>query len=242
MGDMVTTINPVVDAINQTASNARVRLAMLMGAKLESGWRADAVGDNGNSFGPFQINIPAHPNVSSASAQDPVFASRFMLPAYEAGVNRVDPALWNSDPALAAATAAFYAERPRVMYRTDRVRSSWADVNAAWNGGIGGIGSALGLGDGTGDVNSLSNTGGPIAELGDWAWWKVYDTFGTAINKVFFGLLIGGGAITVLVGFYLMLKHSRLADVADQTTTAYSAIIGGLTRPVRQGIGSRDDQ
>jgi hypothetical protein len=233
--------NSVVDAINQVASNARVRLAMLMGAKLESGWNAAAVGDNGHSFGAFQINLPAHPNVSAASAKDPAFAARFMLPSYEAGVNRVDPAMWNSDPALAAAQAAFYAERPKVMYPIDRVRGSWGAVNGAWSGGAGAAGSALGLGDGTttGGVDALTGNpidavGNGISELAKWSYWKAYDAFGNVVDKVFFGALIGGGALTVIVGFYMLLKNSTAVNAASSTASAYGSVIGALTKPVRR--------
>lgn len=235
--------NLVIDAINSVASNARVRLAMLMGTKLESGWNAGAVGDNGNSVGAFQINLPAHPNVSAASAKDPAFAARFMLSAYEAGVNRVDPALWNSDPALAAATAAFYAEHPKTMYATNNIRSSWNDVNTAWSTGTGAIGSGLGLGasgsatgvDSLAIGNPVSAVGNGISELAKWSYWQLYDTFGGLVDKVYFGILIGGGTITVFVGFYLMMKHSNASDVAGQTTSAYGSVVGGLVNPSRAG-------
>jgi hypothetical protein len=108
--------NTAVDAINRGASNARVRLAMLMGGMLESGLNPMAVGDNGKSHGIFQIYLTAHPNVTPAQAHDPDFSVRFMLPEYTSGVNRVDTALWNSNPKQAAALAAFYAEHPKVMY------------------------------------------------------------------------------------------------------------------------------
>lgn len=240
MATNTVTGNPVINAINATASDARVRLAMLMGTKLESGWNAGSIGDNGHSIGAFQINLPAHPNVSAASASDPQFAARFMLPAYQAGVNRVDPALWNSDPALAAATAAFYAERPAVMYPTTRVRASWNDVSTAWNGGTGAIGSGLGLGGG-GDVNTLTGAipnpinavGNGVSELAKWAGWQIWDGLGGLADKIYFGILIGGGAITIAVGFYLMMKHSSAGDVASQTTSAYGSVLGGLMRPTR---------
>jgi len=105
---------------------------MLMGSSLESSWNAGAVGDNGTSFGPFQIHLPAHPGVSAAQAQDPTFAAKYMLPAYQNGVSKVAPGLWQSNPALAAATAAYYAERPAKMYTG--YDQKWSQVQAALNG------------------------------------------------------------------------------------------------------------
>lgn len=105
----------------------RVRTSMLMGALLEGGalngpWRP---GDNGTSFGPFQIHLPAHPGVSRAQAENPAFAVAYMLPAYAGGVARSDPYSWNIDVPGAAATAAFYAERPARMYPRQRVDDAW---------------------------------------------------------------------------------------------------------------------
>lgn len=207
--------NTVIDAINAGASNARVRLAMLMGSKLESGWNPSAVGDGGTSYGIFQIHLPAHPGVTADQAKDPTFAVHFMAGAYEAGVNRVDAALWNSDPALAAATAAFYAERPKVMYPTDRVRAAWSPVNTAWGGGD------------VGADATNANFANPVADAVDnmWKsiWWQAYDAFGTVVDKVYFGILIGGGAITIGVGFYLLLHESnKITNAVRQTAGAYA--------------------
>jgi len=243
--------NIVVDAINQVASNTRVRLAMLMGAKLESGWNAAAVGDNGHSFGAFQINLPAHPNVSAQSAQDPVFAARFMLPAYEAGVQRVDPALWNADPAMAAATAAYYAERPAVMYPSNRVRDSWPAVSSVWSGGMGAVGSGLGQNVGgsgtpgidplTGLPNPINAVGNGISEMAKWAYWKAYDTFGAAVDYVYFGVLMGGGSLMILTGLYLLLKQSKVPSVAGQTASAFSSVFLNPTRTAVRKVRSNEE-
>lgn len=217
--------NTVVDAINSIATNARVRLAMLMGARLESGWNPGASGDGGTSFGAYQIHLPAHPGVTEAQAKDPAFATRYMLKAYEAGVNRVDPALWNSNPAVAAATAAFYAERPKVMYPTDRINAAWTPVNGAWSGGSGGTG-------GTG-VDSLTGKTGGIPSLGDmWdtIWesisWFLWDTFGSLVDYMYFAALYGIGGVTVAVGFYLLFKESRAAPASAKVVSGYRTVLG----------------
>src|SRR6266567_3344693 len=57
-------------AVYAATPNQNTRIAMILGALLEGGslngpW---AVGDNGTSFGPWQIHLPAHPGVSAAQA------------------------------------------------------------------------------------------------------------------------------------------------------------------------------
>lgn len=211
--------NAAVDAINATASNGRVRLAMLMGAKLESGWNPGAVGDGGTSFGIFQIHLPAHPNVTAEQAKDPAFAARFMLPAYEAGASRVDPALWNADPALAAATAAFYAERPKAMYPSDRVRGAWSAVNGAMTGNV------------TDDTGGVQNVSNPLDAIGQgfddmWKaiWWPIYDLFGAVTNKIYYVLLVGGGGLTIAVGLFLLLHNSSAARTLGTVGSAYRTV------------------
>ncbi len=114
-----------MEEINRQAGDDRVRLAMLLGSWLESSWSNTAVGDNGTSFGPFQIHLPAHPGVTRAQAQDPASAVRYMLQSYQGGVSKVPAALWQSDPKRAASLAAFYAERPAHMYDSGRVDLGW---------------------------------------------------------------------------------------------------------------------
>lgn len=127
--------NPVVDAILAKTTDQKMRLALLMGSNLESGWNQAAVGDNNTSFGPFQIHLPVHPGVTKAQAEDPVWAVNYMFGSYQSGVNQVPASLWSSNPAQAAATAAFYAERPLNMYPSSRVQSAWPGVQAAASGG-----------------------------------------------------------------------------------------------------------
>jgi cell wall-associated NlpC family hydrolase len=138
--------NPVVAAINQLVADSRVRLAMLMGSGLESGWNPSAVGDNGTSFGPYQMHIggaltAAHG--SPAQAHDPVWATRAMLGAYTAAVRRVPDSLWQSDPRNAAALAAYYAERPAAMYPASRVDSTWNQIRGGISTATAQVGAAI---------------------------------------------------------------------------------------------------
>lgn len=216
--------NAVVDAIKSVASNNRVLLAMLMGSKLEGGWTTSAAGDGGTSFGPFQIHLPAHPGVSKEQAMDPVFAAKYMLKSYEAGVNRVDAAMWNANPAMAAATAAFYAERPKVMYPTARITAAWNDVQSAAAGGAIGGGGVDSFG-GLPDVGAMWDT--IWKGISHW----LYDTFGSAVNVIYFGLMYGVGGLTVAVGAYLLFKDStRVAPTVKAVASGYGAVMGRVVR------------
>jgi hypothetical protein len=109
------------------AGDNRISLAMKLGVLMETGsfeGGGSAVGDNGQSFGWYQIHQPAHGrNITPQQSQDPDAATRYMLSSYKAGVDRVtreNASLWETDPYQAARLAAFYAERPAEMYPDDR--------------------------------------------------------------------------------------------------------------------------
>lgn len=211
--------NPVADAILGSTKDAHVRAAMLMGSMLESGMSTSAVGDNGNSYGPYQIYLVAHPNVSASQAKDPGWATAFMLPAYQAGVNKVTPSLWQSDPAKAAATAAYYAERPKVMYPDSRIRSAWPTVQAAMNGqSIGPTtgGASLTGADGGSDplgVNALSNSVDDAVE-----------SFRRGVmvlaNMALFFSAAAVGALLVLIGLILIFRETSLSGASGKVLSA----------------------
>ena len=123
-------MSAVADAIAGVTRDARVAEAMGLGALLEGGsldgpW---APGDQGTSFGPWQIHLPAHPDMTRALAEDPRLAALYMLPSYTHAVAAVPDALWRSDPMAAAARAAYLAERPAAMYPPARVAAAWATL------------------------------------------------------------------------------------------------------------------
>ena len=125
--------NPVVDAILSGTSNTEVREAMLIGSYLESGWNQNAVGDQGTSFGPFQMHIGGALTAAggtAADAENPSWAVANMLGAYEAGVNSIPQSTWQSDPETAAEEAAVAAERPAQTYFAS---DGTGTVNTAWN-------------------------------------------------------------------------------------------------------------
>lgn len=61
-------------AFQQAADRYGVPVNILaLVAKAESGFDPGAVGDNGSSYGFFQIHLPAHPDVNAAQALDPMY-------------------------------------------------------------------------------------------------------------------------------------------------------------------------
>lgn len=123
----------------QTADR-RMKLAMLMGALLEGGsWDGPwGVGDGGVSFGPFQINTSAHPDVTRAQAEDPAFAAGYMAGPYAGGVAQVADK-FDVNPQGAAAAAIYLAERPYAPYPADRVAAAFAQARSHagyWAGGL----------------------------------------------------------------------------------------------------------
>lgn len=217
--------NAVVDAILGATNDAHVRAAMLMGAQMESGMTTGAVGDNGKSFGPFQIYLVAHPNVSAAQAKDPGWAAAFMLPAYQAGVNKVTPSLWTADPAKAAATAAFYAERPKVMYPESRYRAGWSTVQAALNGQV------LGPTTGTGGIVTASDPLG-VNALGK----SVDDAVASfrkgvmiLANMALFFAAATTGALLVLVGLILVFRETSAGSATSKVMSAVR-VVNPVTR------------
>src|SRR3954453_24081822 len=92
--------NNVVDQIKAQVSDARTRLAMLVGSSLEGGWGPTFnAGDHNTSFGPFQMHwggaLGATPTNaadaarSRANAQDPAWAVAHMKGAYSSAVARI---------------------------------------------------------------------------------------------------------------------------------------------------------
>lgn len=120
---------PLETAIDAATPDPLVRAAMRLGALLEGGslagpWQA---GDNGLSYGPYQIYSAAHP-VSRAQAEDPQFATTYMLASYRDAAARLratTPNLEQSNPMMAAALTAYWAEKPLVMYAETRIRAAW---------------------------------------------------------------------------------------------------------------------
>lgn len=231
--------NAVVDAIFANTSDARVRMAMVMGGMLESGLNPNAVGDNGKSFGPFQIYTVAHPNVSPSQAKDPNFAVKFMLPQYQAGVNKVPDALWQANPAKAAATAAYYAERPKNMYPDARISSSWDTVQAAMNG------QDVSTGSGGGAVQASN----PLTDIGS----SVDDAVESfrhgvmvlANMALFFAATVVGSAM-LATGLLMLFKStsasSAYGSVSRVTGRVAAAPVKAAVKVTRYWLGPKGER
>lgn len=213
--------NVVVNAIMAATGDARLQAAMLMGSKLESGWNPSSVGDQGTSFGPFQIHLPAHPGVTAAEAENPSWAVNYMMPAYEAGVAKVSDALWQSDPAQAAATAAYYAERPAKMY--SGYAGLWSAVQAAMNGQS----VATGGGSTTGGATTASVTSSVLG--------PIESDVSTALNDAYMGFLMLLGIVMMGIGLYLLFKST----ISGKAPTVNVSIPKGSSDGSNSG-GGRD--
>lgn len=49
----------------------------------ESSWNPNAVGDYGNSYGLWQIHLPAHPSVTIECATDPICSTKYAIGLYK---------------------------------------------------------------------------------------------------------------------------------------------------------------
>jgi cell wall-associated NlpC family hydrolase len=116
----------------ETQGDPQLAQALKLAVQLESGGRADAVGDQGQSYGFYQIYQPAHGrNITPEQSRDPRQATRYRLAEFRQAKDRVTrerPGLWESDPMSAAALTAFYAQRPAQMYGAANVQNAWQTV------------------------------------------------------------------------------------------------------------------
>lgn len=158
----------VAQAIAKYAPNRRVAEAMGLGALLEGGSLGSGpfgVGDNGQSFGPFQIYQVAHHDITPTQSRDPDYAVRYMMGSYVNAAKKVPESLWRTNPELAAEKTAFMAERPlKDYFQTEDVDAKWRSMQ----GKIPGLGhkpwklSPGDIGSGGGGVQAL---GGSLSSL-----------------------------------------------------------------------------
>lgn len=195
----------VPQAIMQVTNDPRIREAMMVGSYLETTWDPTSVGDQGTSFGPFQMHIGGELTAQGGTpsqAQDPVWAAQHMLASYTRGVNRVSASLWQSDPARAAEQAAVFAEVPAQDYYAtqgaSRVSQAWAATQKALGGSAGSTLPAINI-PGLGGIPGVG--GGDILS-------SLLSLFGISDIKDLAerGGLIIFGAILVFVGLFVATK------------------------------------
>lgn len=182
---------PLEQAIDAATQDKRERLIMRVAALLEGGslsgpWPA---GDNGKSFGPFQIYTTAHPDVTPAQASDPAFAVGYMLPQFRAAIAKIESSRWVTAPFEAIAEAIYYAERPAAPYPIERDRAAIQAVRPDLTGDPG---DGTGVGQGTQETP----TGNPVG-----------DAISNAINAIL------GGYLAQLRAFWTAERLIRVAVV-----------------------------
>lgn len=152
---------PVPQAVFADTGDPRLIEALLLGSSFEGGWGPSyGVGDSGHSYGPYQFNLPYHPDLLDfarkinpgitsleQAATDPDIATRYAIDQLGygqtvKGVSTIYPAPseadWQSNPELAAEMAAAAAERPQVPYLQNYGQGTldqhWAQVLAVMAG------------------------------------------------------------------------------------------------------------
>ena len=195
-----------------TGGDPHTTLAMELGALLEGGSLSGpwGVGDSGTSFGPFQIHLPAHPDVNAAQAADPGFAASFMAPAYQAAAQQVPGSLWDTNPEAAAEQTAFLAERPAKDYYASRgaatVNANYSAAAAALGGapaGTGPGGMPIGLpspGDALGAVAGFVDQFNPFSLASNFATSVGQDIVQGLFRLAAFGTLLAAGGALIAMG------------------------------------------
>ena len=220
--------NAVVDAILAGTQNVEVREAMLLGSDLESSWSATAVGDQGTSFGPFQLHEGgALGNLTPQQAEDPATAVKQMLGAYTSAVNSIPQSLWASNPELAAEEAAVKAERPAQSYfaaqGTATVNAKWAQTLNALKGIVSQSGPPAGGGSGSSPVGAATDS--ILGSAGTAVLNAIPGVFGLTSWKDLAeraGLILLGGAL-ILLGIYMFAGHDASKIVLNVTGAGQEA-------------------
>lgn len=237
----------VVQDILSATSDGRVRLAMLMGSHMEGGWGPTfSPGDFGTSFGPFQIHLPAHPGVTSAEADNPSWATRYMLSSYENAVSQIPGSLWSSNPEQAGEEAAYLAERPAETYYQSQGPGA---VNAAFSAAKQALGNPGAFsGGGSATTTSASTSAFSLNPI-DWVQ-EIIDMIPPLFNASDwidlverFGLIVLGGLL-FLIGLFILAEKDVLKLTSNSPEA--QAVLGnasnsqGKTNQKEHGTGVRE--
>jgi hypothetical protein len=227
---------------------------MMVGSHLEGGWFPPfPVGDQGTSFGPYQMHeggALTSTGLTPAQAEDPVKATKAMLPAYTSAVNQISEQLWSSNPEKAAEETAFLAESPAQDYYSSQgptaVHSAWTDTRDVLSGKKSSAGmppdATLTSSNGSGGAPPLwqaiiqaiggsptgieqyavqkASSGGGIGGL-----WDFFTNPTDALERL--GLIVFG-AVIIIVGLVLLASGSRAGKaVTNAATRGTSSRISG---------------
>jgi hypothetical protein len=231
--------NDVPTAVLGQTKNLRTRQSMLLGSDLEGGWESPfPVGDNGTSFGPYQMHeggALTALGLTSTQAENARTATKAMMPTYENAVNQISDHLWQTNPESAAEQAAVIAERPAQTYYASRgsgvVNAAWQNTSAV----LAGKKSTGGM-----PTNAVLTSAGenPLTIAGDLLTGNVSGLLGaTGFKSVLerIGLVIFG-AVLVIIGIVIL----ALPAAKQAATTAASIRRGGNALGMASGAAAED--
>lgn len=129
-------------AVLKQTNNLRLRQSMLLGSSLEGGWNAPyPVGDQGTSFGPYQMHeggALTQFGLTPSQAENASTATKYMLPVYASAVNQISDKEWKDNPEQAAEQSAVIAENPAQDYYssqgTNTVNQNWTATQQVLKG------------------------------------------------------------------------------------------------------------
>lgn len=201
-------LQQLLQTAGMDSANAAIGAAI---ALAESGGRTDAVGDNGSSFGLWQIHLPAHPDVTQACALDPGCAASAVLRISSGGTD------WH--PWTTFQTGAYQAFLGAQQAVQNAV--NWAVTLRFGQPGPGGAteqGTDVAVPVGTDFVSPFSGTVTLLEDKGKQAWGK--RALITIDQGPLAGLRFGVGHLTA---FNVSLgQHINAGDVLGQSGGATS--------------------
>lgn len=259
---------PVPAAILGQTTNLRTREAMMVGSHLEGGWYPPfPVGDQGTSFGPYQMHIGGaltSSGLTPTQAENPVKATKAMFGSYTSAVNQISEQLWTSNPEKAAEESAFLAESPAVDYYSSQgaasVDSAWTDTQDVLHGrkSQGGMPTDATLTSSNsapplwqailgaigGDPTGLEQYAVQKSVNSAGAFGGVWDFFTNPTDALERLGLIVFGAVIVIVGLVVLASGTRAgkAVAAGATRGASSRVSGIVGGGNAQRAERREDQ
>lgn len=251
----------VPQAVFKQTKNLRLRQALLLGSSLEGGWNAPfPVGDQGTSFGPYQMHeggdLTAF-GLTPAQAENASTATKYMLPVYASAVNQISDQEWQSNPEFAAEQSAFIAEQPaQDYYASDGsqvIDTNWANVQGVLSGKKSTGGSPASAKNAT---LTSANPFSPSSLFQDIIQSLMGGGYGGSAGSAALGaglkswleriglVILGGLLIIVGVVIFAMPAAKKAAGVAVSTNRGLSAArnlggAGAADRARRQDIADR---
>src|SRR5215472_11459925 len=219
----------VPHAVLSQTKNQRLRESMLLGSSLEGGWQAPyPVGDQGTSFGPYQMHeggALSQFGLTPRQAENANTATKYMLPSYSNAVNQISDQEWQNNPEQAAEQAAVIAESPAqdyyATYGNQAVNQRWSATQAVLKGKK--------------STGGMPAQNAQLTSFGDWV-----PIFGGILGNLFglsqagvgggglkdfmerTGLVILGGLL-IIIGFVILAIPAARAGISVASGTAVSA-------------------